>query len=169
MNGTTAFWATPPNHVSQPPSMNQARNLGMTSAISMAGPKPVDIQKTKELDEALRPHGVSESDEELNHRWDALLHESELSIISFFLVFRMEVLRKINELAKQWIRDVSVLKNMPVSSADNVGGKIYTFGSYRLVDIRVLNTFTARFQMHRWKCFNVLCCQVGCSQQGCRY
>ena len=44
----------------------------------------------------------------------------------------MEVLRKVNELAKRWIRDVSVQKNMPPSAADHVGGKIYTFGSYRL-------------------------------------
>ena len=44
----------------------------------------------------------------------------------------MEVLRKVNELAKEWIRDVSVQKNMPPSAADHVGGKIYTFGSYRL-------------------------------------
>jgi len=107
----TPFWATPPNHVSSQ-NANQARNLGMTSAISLAMPRPNDIQKTKELDEALKPHGVSETDEELNHR--------------------MEVLRKVNELAKRWIRDVSVQKNMPPSAADHVGGKIYTFGSYRL-------------------------------------
>lgn len=42
----------------------------------------------------------------------------------------MEVLRKVNDLAKQWIKEVSVKKNMP--QAENVGGKIYTFGSYRL-------------------------------------
>ena len=43
---------------------------------------------------------------------------------------RMEVLRKVNELAKEWIKMVSVHKYMPPS--DHVGGKIYTFGSYRL-------------------------------------
>ena len=44
----------------------------------------------------------------------------------------MEVLRKVNELAKEWIKEVSVQKNMPTSAADHVGGKIYTFCSYRL-------------------------------------
>ena len=44
----------------------------------------------------------------------------------------MEVLRKVNELAKEWIKEVSIQKNMPPSSAEQVGGKIYTFGSYRL-------------------------------------
>ena len=42
------------------------------------------------------------------------------------------MLRKVNELAKEWIKDVSVQKNMPLSATDSVGGKIYTFGSYRL-------------------------------------
>lgn len=65
----SAFWSTPPGQNAQAQMMSSAsRNLGMTSAISMATPKPLDIQKTKELDEALVPFGVSESDEELNHR-----------------------------------------------------------------------------------------------------
>lgn len=42
--------------------------LGMTSAISLAGPKPIDVQRTKELEEALKPYNVTESDQELNHR-----------------------------------------------------------------------------------------------------
>ncbi|KAI9564763.1 hypothetical protein GHT06_008504 [Daphnia sinensis] len=109
----SAFWSTPPGQNAQSQQiLNQARNLGMTSAISMAMPKPLDLQKTLELNEALIPHGVSETDEELNHR--------------------MEVLRKVNELAKEWIKEVSIQKNMPASAADHVGGKIYTFGSYRL-------------------------------------
>jgi len=108
----TAFWPSSPNQSPQSQIMSQPRNLGMTSAISMATPKPIDLVKTKELEEALIPHRVTETDEELDHR--------------------MEVLRKVNELAKEWIRDVSVQKNMPLSAADNVGGKIYTFGSYRL-------------------------------------
>jgi len=67
-----SFWATPPGHnaQAQQQAMNQQnRNLGMTSAISMATPKPLDLLKTKELEEALVPHGVSESEEELNHRY----------------------------------------------------------------------------------------------------
>ena len=67
----SGFWGSPPGqnpHSQQ--MMNQARNLGMTSAISMAMPKPIDVQKTKELEESLVPHGVAETDEELNHRYD---------------------------------------------------------------------------------------------------
>lgn len=45
-----------------------ARTLGMTSAISSALPKPIDIQRTQELMEALKPFNVTESDAELSHR-----------------------------------------------------------------------------------------------------
>ncbi|RZF41038.1 hypothetical protein LSTR_LSTR002670 [Laodelphax striatellus] len=88
------------------------RTLGMTSAISTAGPKPIDIQRTAELQEALKPFNVSESEEELNHR--------------------MEILSKLNCLVKEWIKEVSISRNMPENVAEQVGGKIYTFGSYRL-------------------------------------
>lgn len=90
----------------------QAKQLGMTSAISMAMPKPEDIQRTEELAECLKPYNVFESEAELNHR--------------------MEILAKLNTLVKSWIKDVSISKNMPEQMAEKLGGKIYTFGSYRL-------------------------------------
>ncbi|KAL6438885.1 hypothetical protein ACFW04_003742 [Cataglyphis niger] len=101
---------TNPNSTSS--EKNNLRTLGMTSAISVAEPKPIDITRTNELKEALKPYNVFESEEELNHR--------------------MEILSKLNALVKQWIRDTSVARNMPPNVAEQVGGKIYTFGSYRL-------------------------------------
>lgn len=89
-----------------------SKTLGMTSAISTAAPKPDDIVKTKNLEKALEPYNVFESEEELNHR--------------------MEILAKLNTLVKEWVRDVSVSKNMPPQLAEKLGGNIYTFGSYRL-------------------------------------
>jgi poly(A) polymerase len=44
------------------------RTLGMTSAISLAGPKQIDHQRTTELQLVLVPYNVFETDEELNHR-----------------------------------------------------------------------------------------------------
>uniref|UniRef100_A0A6B2EHX4 Poly(A) polymerase n=1 Tax=Phlebotomus kandelakii TaxID=1109342 RepID=A0A6B2EHX4_9DIPT len=88
------------------------KTFGMTSAISMAGPKPEDFELTKELERTLQPYNVFESETELNHR--------------------MEILAKLNTLVKQWVRDVSIAKNMPEQMAEKLGGKIYTFGSYRL-------------------------------------
>lgn len=49
-------------------AQQQQRTLGMTSAISQAHPKAVDLQRTKELEEALKPFNVFETDSELNHR-----------------------------------------------------------------------------------------------------
>ncbi|CAH1119791.1 unnamed protein product [Phaedon cochleariae] len=86
--------------------------LGMTSAISTAFPKPLDLLKTTELEEALKPFDVFESEQELNHR--------------------MHILGKLYNLVKQWIKEVSIQHNIPESVAENVGGKVYTFGSYRL-------------------------------------
>lgn len=86
--------------------------LGMTSAISTAPPKPSDLIKTKELEEALKPFDVFESEQELNQR--------------------ILILGKLYNLVKQWIKDVSLQHNMPETVAENVGGQVYTFGSYRL-------------------------------------
>lgn len=86
--------------------------LGVTSPINTASPKPIEIQRTKELEEILKQYGLFETDEELTHR--------------------MEVLGKINQLVKDWIKEVSLRKNMPLNVAESIGGKIFTFGSYRL-------------------------------------
>uniref|UniRef100_A0A2M3Z421 Poly(A) polymerase n=1 Tax=Anopheles braziliensis TaxID=58242 RepID=A0A2M3Z421_9DIPT len=93
-------------------SGNNTKTLGMTSAISTAEPKPEDIQKTQELEKSLEPYNVFEAESELNHR--------------------MEILAKLNTLVKQWVRDVSISRHMPEATAEKLGGKIYTFGSYRL-------------------------------------
>lgn len=96
-----------------PNSQQQApKQLGMTSAISMAMPKPEDSARSTDLEKSLEPFNVFENEQELNHR--------------------MEILAKLNTLVKQWVKDVSVSKNMPEQMADKLGGKIYTFGSYRL-------------------------------------
>lgn len=93
---------------SEPPQ----KTYGITSPITLAGPKPEDLRLSEQLVEALKPHGVFENDEELNHR--------------------LKVLSKLDGIVKSWIKQTAVTKKLPPSIADNVGGKIYTFGSYRL-------------------------------------
>lgn len=105
------MWTTQNNNAHQS-NMSNLKTLGMTSAISMAAPKPMDLVRTGELEEALKPFEVFETEAELNHR--------------------MVILGKLYSLVKQWIKDVSISRNMPENVAENVGGKIYTFGSYRL-------------------------------------
>lgn len=107
------MWSNPQvNNENNQKNGNNTKTLGMTSAISTAFPKDTDITKTKELEESLKPFDVFESEQELNHR--------------------MVILGKLYELVKKWIKDVSIERNLPENVAENVGGKIYTFGSYRL-------------------------------------
>ncbi|CAL8139536.1 unnamed protein product [Orchesella dallaii] len=100
------------NRQSTEGDQSQTGYFGVTSPISLAVPKPQDLKLTKDLETALRPHGMFETVQELTHR--------------------MEILSKLDGLVKQWVREVSIQKNIPPSVADHVGGKIYTFGSYRL-------------------------------------
>ncbi|XP_020366010.1 poly(A) polymerase alpha isoform X2 [Rhincodon typus] len=88
------------------------KHYGITSPISLASPKENDFVLTQKLIEALKPFGVFEEEEELQHR--------------------IAILGKLNSLVKEWIRDTSEIKNLPSSVIENVGGKIFTFGSYRL-------------------------------------
>jgi len=69
------MWPTQSNNNSNANSTSGDKNLrtlGMTSAISIAEPKPIDITRTNELKEALKPYNVFESEEELNHRMEIL-------------------------------------------------------------------------------------------------
>ncbi|KAK9956262.1 hypothetical protein ABG768_014007 [Culter alburnus] len=88
------------------------KHYGITSPISLAPPKEADLVLTRKLTETLRPFGVFEEEMELQRR--------------------ILVLGKLNMLVKLWIREVSEAKNIPASVIDSVGGKIFTFGSYRL-------------------------------------
>uniref|UniRef100_A0A4W5N9G1 polynucleotide adenylyltransferase n=1 Tax=Hucho hucho TaxID=62062 RepID=A0A4W5N9G1_9TELE len=88
------------------------QHYGITSPISLAQAKEADLVLTHRLTEALKPYGVFEEELELQRR--------------------IHVLGKLNTLVKEWIRDVSETKNLPASVIETVGGKIFTFGSYRL-------------------------------------
>ncbi|XP_033874266.1 poly(A) polymerase gamma-like isoform X2 [Acipenser ruthenus] len=88
------------------------KHYGITSSISLAFPRELDHIYTHKLTEAMKPFGVFEDEEELNHR--------------------LVVLGKLNDLVKEWIAEISEIKNLPLSAIANVGGKIFTFGSYRL-------------------------------------
>ncbi|XP_056326672.1 poly(A) polymerase gamma isoform X1 [Danio aesculapii] len=88
------------------------KHYGITSSISLAFPREIDNIYTQKLTEAMKPFGVFEGEDELNHR--------------------LAVLGKLNSFVKEWISEISESKNLPPSAVANVGGKIFTFGSYRL-------------------------------------
>ncbi|KAI1719581.1 poly(A) polymerase central domain-containing protein [Ditylenchus destructor] len=84
---------------------------GVSQPICIKPPTEKDQRLTKELDECLKSYNVFETDEEMQKRLD--------------------VLRKINHLVKTWVRKASEGR-MPNDQIDSVGGKLFTFGSYRL-------------------------------------
>ncbi|KPP74451.1 poly(A) polymerase gamma-like, partial [Scleropages formosus] len=88
------------------------KHYGVTSPISLAYPKESDHIYTQKLIEAMKPFGVFEDEDEQNHR--------------------LAVLGKLNALVKEWIAEISEEKDIPPSAIGSVGGKIFTFGSYRL-------------------------------------
>ena len=98
--------------LSNPFDRSLMNKFGVTETISTEFPTLKDKELTDKLEETLRKYAVFESDSELRQR--------------------MDVLHKINQLFKDWIKKISVSKNMPEEIADKVGGKVCTFGSFRL-------------------------------------
>jgi poly(A) polymerase Pap1 len=47
-------------------------------------------------------------------------------------LFRVKVLAELQQLTVEFVQTVSLKKNMTESMAKEAGGKIFTFGSYRL-------------------------------------
>ncbi|NXI59901.1 PAPOG polymerase, partial [Chloroceryle aenea] len=88
------------------------KQYGVTSSISLAHPKNVDLIQTQKLIEAMKPFGVFEDEKDLNRRFI--------------------ILDKLNKLVKDWIVSLGKTKNLPSSLLENVGGRIFAFGSYRL-------------------------------------
>ncbi|GAB4840343.1 Nuclear poly(A) polymerase 1 [Ancistrocladus abbreviatus] len=94
--------------------MNPAstRRLGLTDPISWAGPSDVDIIKNQELEKFLVDVGLYESREES--------------------IKREEVLGRLDELVKVWVKNVSRAKGFNDHIVEESNAKIFTFGSYRL-------------------------------------
>lgn len=51
-----------------PSGQQPQKHYGITSAISLAPPREIDHHYTKKLCDAMKPFGVFEDEEELNHR-----------------------------------------------------------------------------------------------------
>ncbi|KAF7322026.1 hypothetical protein MKEN_00725300 [Mycena kentingensis (nom. inval.)] len=86
--------------------------LGVTPPISVAQPSEREREITVSLMNELRNQNSFESDEESRRR--------EL------------VLGRVAGLVKKFVRDVSIAKGLSEVAANAAGGKIFTFGSYRL-------------------------------------
>ncbi|KAI1303884.1 polynucleotide adenylyltransferase [Mortierella claussenii] len=88
------------------------QHLGVTMPISEAFPTPEDLESTDRLVQTLKDQGLFESEEESKRR--------EI------------VLGKLDKMVKEFVYQISLRRNHPESIAREAGGKIFTFGSYRL-------------------------------------
>lgn len=91
---------------------NQQRYFGVSKPISLDYPTETELLATKALEETLRSSGYFESEEDLQRRIDVMV--------------------KLNDLVKKWIKDVSIQKHLPAEIVNQVGGGVRTFGSFRL-------------------------------------
>ena len=87
-------------------------NFGVTPPISLATPTPKENSLNDSLIRELRARGSFESTAETKKR--------------------VEVLNNIQHMAEEFVYTVSIEKNMSEGMARDAGGKIFTFGSYRL-------------------------------------
>jgi poly(A) polymerase len=95
----------------QPPAVSQSY-LGVTPPISLNASTPEELKRTEELVQVLRDHNLFESDE-----------EGQL---------RETVLGKLDKMVKQFVYQISLQRGLPDAIARDAGGKIFTFGSFRL-------------------------------------
>lgn len=90
----------------------QPKKYGLTLPISVQGPSSEELERNNKMLAELRSQGSFES-------------EAETAL-------RVKVLGIMEKLAKEFVYRVSLQKNLSDGMARDAGGKIFTFGSYRL-------------------------------------
>ncbi|XP_055345537.1 poly(A) polymerase type 3-like [Paramacrobiotus metropolitanus] len=86
--------------------------VGLSSPISKSSPTAQDLQLLESLRQHLQDQNVIESESEETHRF--------------------QVMTELDALAKSWIREICFQKGVADTQLDTVGGRVCTFGSYRL-------------------------------------
>ncbi|KAJ8619723.1 hypothetical protein MRB53_028252 [Persea americana] len=86
--------------------------VGITEPISLSGPSEFDVIKTQELEKFLADSGLYEIQEEA--------------------VLREEVLGRLDQIVKAWVKKISQAKGFNELFVKEANAKIFTFGSYRL-------------------------------------
>ncbi|KAI6649319.1 Poly(A) polymerase type 3-like [Oopsacas minuta] len=86
--------------------------LGVTSTLNIDKPTLEDLRATENMITAMQPHKVFDTPEGCSQR--------------------RKVLLELEKMAKEWIKEMTLLQGRSEEYAKEVGGKIFTFGSYRL-------------------------------------
>lgn len=91
----------------------QDPRFGITKVMSMATPTAAELQLSAKLEDLLRRHNLYEDEDEMRKR--------------------VQVLGKLNTLAREFVKRASLTKpGFNEAKAMHAGAKIFTFGSYRL-------------------------------------
>ncbi|KMS96476.1 hypothetical protein BVRB_9g224690 [Beta vulgaris subsp. vulgaris] len=86
--------------------------FGVTKPISMAGPAPADLKRTRELEKFLVESGLYESEDEAAKR--------------------EAVLARLRELVKDWVKQLTRIRGYTDQMVEDANALILTFGSCRL-------------------------------------
>ncbi|XP_022750734.1 nuclear poly(A) polymerase 1-like isoform X2 [Durio zibethinus] len=92
--------------------MANVRRFGVTEPISTAGPSELDVIRNCQLEKFLEDSGLYEMREEA--------------------IRREEVLGKLDQTVKEWVKKVTEAKGFGEQAVEEANAKIFTFGSYRL-------------------------------------
>lgn len=91
---------------------SQTKFLGVTPPVSVAAPEPRDLKLSQELVETLKEMGQYESETESEER--------------------KRVLGELYLIVKEFVKQVGVNGGLSEDLAEEAGGTIFTFGSYRM-------------------------------------
>jgi len=94
------------------PEISDVYDKGITEPISYAEPTELDKKQTEELEKFI-------------NSTTAFADQKAMGA-------RISVLKKLNAMVKEFVRIVSEEKNLPEEEIEQVGGKLCTFGSFRL-------------------------------------
>ncbi|PIA64617.1 hypothetical protein AQUCO_00100230v1 [Aquilegia coerulea] len=94
------------------PPAQAAKQHGVTSPISVAGPTEADIRRSLELEKFLVDAGLYETSEETQKR--------------------EEVLSQIDQIVKDWVKQLTHQRGYSDQMVQDANAVIFTFGSYRL-------------------------------------
>ncbi|XP_040905706.1 poly(A) polymerase type 3-like [Toxotes jaculatrix] len=101
-----------PRNIQDPLFPEIRKTYGITGPISEDLPEEGDLIQSRKLSESLRAYDIFEDDLQLRHREN--------------------VVKRLESVYKDWLKEMCKEMNLPEVVTDNVGGKISPFGSFHL-------------------------------------
>ena len=106
----------------------QTRQWGVTPPISFSLPTDAEIDIDDALIAELKRQNNFETSDETEKRYVSLVFYGTCTNRSY----RKSTLQLIQKVTVEFVKLVSKRRNLPVAGVEAAGGKIFTFGSYRL-------------------------------------